>query len=71
MKQKEDISDEFYDEKLRKLFALEPVISKKSKAFALEPVISKKSKAKMEMVYDIIRKHGMDLRRSSSKEIYK
>ena len=40
MKQKEDISDEFYDEKLRKLFAL-------------EPVISKKSKAKMEMVYDI------------------
>ena len=48
MKQKEDISDEFYDEKLRKLFALEPVISKK-----------------------IIRKHGMDLRRSSSKEIYK
>ena len=59
MKQKEDISDEFYDEKLRKLFALEPVISKKSKA------------AKMEMVYDIIRKHGMDLRRSSSKEIYK
>ena len=31
MKQKEDISDEFYDEKLRKLFALEPVISKKSK----------------------------------------
>ncbi len=58
MKQKEDISDEFYDEKLRKLFAL-------------EPVISKKSKAKMEMVYDIIRKHGMDLRRSSSKEIYK
>lgn len=32
MKQKEDISDEFYDEKLRKLFALEPVISKKSKA---------------------------------------
>ena len=58
MKQKEDISDEFYDEKLRKLFAL-------------EPVISKKSKAKMQMVYDIIRKHGMDLRRSSSKEIYK
>ena len=33
MKQKEDISDEFYDEKLRKLFALEPVISKKSKAY--------------------------------------
>lgn len=58
MKQKEDISDEFYDEKLRKLFAL-------------EPVISKKSKAKMEIVYDMIRKHGIELRCSLSKEIYK